>query len=197
MSLVTFPGQGQVTSIEAPSLPTWPHLNSTQRTDSFSSPLLHSQDISSPCSLCTWARQCTATVSIFQRLDHFWAKHSRSFHKNLSFHLQLSPSWSHPRLPQSQDCHIAGARDGHGSSNHLRIFQTDKLTRFEKFLQLFPLQQVRFGLSACSSLFFPFRNVWLAGWSWEVENQSVTREPKTLWTKSSLTSISLHFLLSK
>lgn len=71
MSLVTFAAQGLTLTIEAPSVSLRPQFNSPQMADNSSNHLLCLQDVSSPCSFSTQARQCTATVQHFSEAGSF------------------------------------------------------------------------------------------------------------------------------
>lgn len=126
MSLVTFTGQGQVThywgtqcSYLSPSQLHPEHRQLLQ--------LCHTHRTSAlPAAPALGQDNVQQQPSTPQRLDHFWTKHSRSFGKNLSFHLQLSLSWSHPRLPHSQDSGILLVLEmAVAPQNHLRIFLTN------------------------------------------------------------------------
>lgn len=107
MSLVTFAGQGQVTyywgtqcSSLTPSQLHTEHRQLLQPSVTLTGHRLSLQLVHSS------ETMYSNSPAFFRGWIIFWTKHSRSFCKNLSFHLQLSLPWSYPRLPQSQDSGI-------------------------------------------------------------------------------------------
>lgn len=141
MSLVTFAGEGPTLTVEAPRDPPRPQFNSSRMADNFSHPPSRLRAISSPCSFSTQARQRTATVRHFSGAGSFSEQHTADPLGRIylfifsSVFLKSSQTLTAPGL-----WHTAGARDGYNSKNHGGSFRLSNINRFEKFLQLFPLQ---------------------------------------------------------